>query len=119
MKWILPILVAALFILGGLMAIHRCEGKIGAYPDNLFTYSGGVTWSNPQPTDQIFRGHRWHFGYPCWALYIDVSDESTVWYAKLDAAPLIANALCAVALATFLVLLARRPKFRHEADNPS
>jgi len=119
MKQITKIMIVSVGMLLGLMAIHGNEGYIRAHPENLFTSGGGhrieyATWCRPQLTGQFFEGNRWHFGFPCWALYLDVSTQSDAWYAKLDLPRFVANWLCATILAVIAALVLRQFKPNHD-----
>ncbi|MBP7638992.1 MAG: hypothetical protein KBA18_14030, partial [Kiritimatiellae bacterium] len=53
-------------------------------------------------------------GFPCWALYLDVSTQSDAWYAKLDLPRFVANWLCATILAVIAALVLRQFKPNHD-----
>jgi hypothetical protein len=114
MKLVCHTFLGSVAILVGLMMIHGSEGHVGAYPENLFTTGTRgrleATWSRPQPTEEFFEGQRWHFGFPCWAFYLDVSTQTGAWYALLDFERLFANWLVALVVALIAVLLVGRLK---------
>lgn len=109
-------LVVLILLPVGFMCIHGKEGRVSFAIENLWTRFKDPDIDGPQLQHIRFRSHnapvpstgkgflademlhftgeRWHFGFPCWAFYIDVgtvrdfgiknSLEQKVWYAKLD-----------------------------------
>jgi hypothetical protein len=111
-----PVVLTLLLV--GFMCIPGKEGSVSFAVENLWTTfkDPDIDWpqlqhfrfrsrSAPIPNfgKDHFTGERWHFGFPCWAFYVDVgtvknldtkhSLEPKVWYAKLDLYRTLINGL--------------------------
>ncbi len=105
---IVSTLLISISILSVQMYIHKSEESIGAFPNNLFTSGQGhwiqyMTWCNPETEYEFFEGTRTHYGFPFPALYIDKSNQSNAWYAKLDIFRLTSNYILSLLTAILIM----------------
>lgn len=126
MKTPLRIVVLAIVVLFGLMAVNGSEGQVGN-PPYLWARYISEPWylhiGNTDPVANVEKFDRSHFGFPCRALIIDRSNTSKSWYAKLDLRRFCVNLLVAVGISVFTMVAIKTGKrllpFRTQKSNPS
>jgi hypothetical protein len=96
------------------MCVPTNEGAISFSVENTWAASGPGPGESrvrfvrfrssqaPRPEKErgFLVGNRWHFGFPCWAVYVDTGREQYsglyIWYAKADLVRSLANLLFVV-----------------------
>lgn len=136
----MKLIVCILAAFAVLMCVPAKEGAISFSVENTWAASGpgpgesGARFVRfrsadaPHPGKErgSLVGNRWHFGFPCWAVYLDAGKEgysgSDIWYVKLDLVKALANLIFVVSIgaacAWLLSILGRRRNKRVPNHTP-